>query len=153
MISRKFSDELLTNHKQSLTELIQRDKNRPSVVMWSASNEPRTDDINSEAYYREIIAHIKSLDTTRPVTVVNFLSADDEYSGQFVDIACVNYYSAWYSDTGDLDVIVPSVLANLRHWNELHNVPVILTEYGADTQEGLHLVNYQIFLIATIIIY
>ena len=35
-------DELLVNHLKSLKELVDRDKNRPSVVMWSVGNEPKS---------------------------------------------------------------------------------------------------------------
>ncbi|CAG7731679.1 unnamed protein product, partial [Allacma fusca] len=65
-----FGAGLLANHKQQLKELIQRDKNRPSVVMWSVSNEPRSDRPESEPYFKEIFAWTRSLDSTRPVTCV-----------------------------------------------------------------------------------
>ncbi|EFA07842.1 beta-glucuronidase [Tribolium castaneum] len=137
--TENFSNELLENHKKSLTELIQRDKNRPSVIIWSAANEPRTQYNASEAYYKEVVAHIKSLDTTRPVTVVNNQLPDSEYSGKFIDIASCNVYYGWYSNTGDIDVVTAKVKEVATRWNKLHNIPVIMTEYGADTQEGLHL--------------
>ncbi|XP_044253134.1 beta-glucuronidase-like [Tribolium madens] len=133
-----YSDALLENHKKSLTELIQRDKNRPGVIIWSASNEPRTQFNESAAYYKEVISHIKSLDTTRPVTIANAQQPDVDHSTQFLDIASFNLYSAWYFDPGDVDVIIPHVLEVARRWNKLHNIPVIITEYGADTLEGLH---------------
>ncbi|KAJ3645522.1 hypothetical protein Zmor_023171 [Zophobas morio] len=137
--TENFSDELLENHKKSLTELIQRDKNRPGVVMWSAANEPRTQYQAAEDYYKQVVAHIKSLDTSRPVTVVNNQGADNEHSGQFIDVASCNVYHGWYDATGDIDVIVSQVLSAAKRWNELHDIPVIMTEYGADTQEGLHI--------------
>lgn len=139
--TENYSSELLENHKKSLTELIQRDKNRPSVVIWSAANEPRTQLAAAGDYYKEVVAHIKSLDTKRPVTVVNNQLPDIEYSGQYLDIASCNIYEAWYSDAGDLDLIMSKVVEIVRRWNELHDIPVIVTEYGADTLEGLHYVS------------
>ncbi|KAJ8974535.1 hypothetical protein NQ317_009102 [Molorchus minor] len=135
-----FSDGLLENHKQSLTELVRRDKNRPSTIIWSAANEPRTKVNTSEQYYREVIAHLKSLDNTRPVTVVNSVNATDDHSGQFLDILSFNKYCAWYDDDGDLDVIIPQLTKQAEAWHTRHNKPVLLTEYGADTLEGLHFV-------------
>ena len=38
----EFSDQLLKNHQTEWKELIQRDKNRACVVMWSLANEPRS---------------------------------------------------------------------------------------------------------------
>ena len=35
-----FADVVLEHHLDVMTELIARDKNRPSVVMWSVANEP-----------------------------------------------------------------------------------------------------------------
>lgn len=51
-IFSKFSTALLVNHLNSLTQLIQRDKNRPSVIMWSVANEPRTQHKESADYFR-----------------------------------------------------------------------------------------------------
>ncbi len=35
-------------------ELIQRDKNRPSVVMWSVANEPASELSVAESYFRYV---------------------------------------------------------------------------------------------------
>lgn len=140
--TEQFSNQLLINHKQSLSELIQRDKNRPSVIMWSAANEPYTQYPESENYYKEVVAHIKSLDNSRPVTIDNYQEPDIEYSGQFIDIAGCNIYYGWYFNPADMDLVVSQVLNLTRRWNQLHNIPVIVFEYGADTQEGFHSVSF-----------
>jgi beta-glucuronidase len=75
-----FFESLLVKHKNSLTELIKRDKNRPSVIMWSAANEPRTQYPMAKAYFKEVIDHIKSLDVTRPTTIVEAQSVNVVYS-------------------------------------------------------------------------
>lgn len=51
-VSSIFSPSLLEKHKDSLTELIRRDKNRPSVIMWSISNEPRTQYAAADNYFK-----------------------------------------------------------------------------------------------------
>ena len=38
--SSNYDDEVLKHHMQVMTEMYNRDKNRPSVVMWSVANEP-----------------------------------------------------------------------------------------------------------------
>ena len=40
------NSDLLANHKTVMTELVARDKNRASVVMWSVANEPQSEVIN-----------------------------------------------------------------------------------------------------------
>ena len=37
-----FANQTLEHHLQVMYELIQRDKNRPSAVMWSLANEPHS---------------------------------------------------------------------------------------------------------------
>ena len=49
---REFGPGLLETHKRELTQLMQRDKNHPSVVIWSVANEPRSEDVNAENYFR-----------------------------------------------------------------------------------------------------
>ncbi|CAG9854510.1 unnamed protein product [Phyllotreta striolata] len=137
--TENFSNDLLENHKRSLTQLYSRDKNRPAVVMWSIANEPRTQLAASEDYYRHVSAHIKSYDVSRPITIANMYEYDVDHSGQFLDVLGVNKYAAWYQNTGDLDTINPTVTTLARGWHNKHNKPVLFTEYGADTLEGYHI--------------
>src|SRR5206468_308420 len=62
-----FNDVLLNQHKRVIEELIQRDKNRPSVVMWSIANEPESEEKSAENYFKEVSSLAKSLDN-RPIT-------------------------------------------------------------------------------------
>lgn len=64
-----YSSLLLKKHKQSLSELIRRDKNRPSVVMWSIANEPRTSKNWAEDYFSKVVQHTRKLDDSRPITM------------------------------------------------------------------------------------
>lgn len=47
-----FSNSLMYKHMDSLTELVKRDKNHPSVIMWSIANEPRTHLLTSDIYFK-----------------------------------------------------------------------------------------------------
>jgi beta-glucuronidase len=51
LFGSNFDDDLLQAHKQALKELIQRDKNRPAVVMWSIGNEPQSQKQVSAHYF------------------------------------------------------------------------------------------------------
>lgn len=48
---RNYNQALLDKHKSSLQQLINRDKNHASVIMWSIANEPRTNQYNSDTYF------------------------------------------------------------------------------------------------------
>lgn len=45
-------EESLRHHLEVMKELVHRDKNHPSVVMWSVANEPKTQLTEAEAYFR-----------------------------------------------------------------------------------------------------
>ena len=49
---RNYSPALLEKHKDSLSQLIRRDKNRPSVIFWSIANEARTHLSDADSYFR-----------------------------------------------------------------------------------------------------
>ena len=44
-------DDNLEHHKDVMKELVQRDKNHPSVVMWSVANEPNTQYEEADPYF------------------------------------------------------------------------------------------------------
>ena len=66
--TENYSQQLLDNHKSSIEQLIHRDKNHPSAVMWSIANEPRTAQSMADNYFAAVAAYTKSLDPTRPIT-------------------------------------------------------------------------------------
>jgi len=133
-----FGSGLLEFHKNEMTQLIQRDKNHPSVVIWSVANEPRSEDANAEEYFRQVFAHTRSLDTTRPVGIVLYTNYARDKAAQFADIVCLNRYHAWYSDVGEMVVVNQAVKAEAYHWMTTYKKPFIYTEYGSDTIAGLH---------------
>jgi glycosyl hydrolase family 2 len=45
-------------------------------------------------------------------------------------------YYGWYVSTGDLANAEPAFEAELTAWAEKYDEPIIMTEYGGDTQPG-----------------
>ena len=62
-------------HAQAIRELIARDKNHPSVVLWSIANEPESDTEGAEAYFRPLFDVARTADRSRPVGFVNVMLA------------------------------------------------------------------------------
>jgi beta-glucuronidase len=132
-------DEAQRVHLQAIQELVARDKNRPSVVLWSVANEP--DDVQPEArdYFAPLAAETRRLDPTRPVAYANALLGppDQCVVTDLFDVILLNRYSGWYFGPGDLETAETGLETELRQWAELHDKPIIITEYGADTYPGL----------------
>jgi beta-glucuronidase len=126
-------------HAQSIRELVARDKNHPSVVLWSIANEPESDTEGAEEYFRPLFPLTRELDPTRPIGFVNVMLAPYGKCrvSQFGDVLMLNRYYGWYVDTGELKAAEIAWEEELRGWAS-EGKPIIITEYGADTYPGLH---------------
>lgn len=115
-----------------------RDKNHPCVVMWSVANEADTSEDGAVPYFKKVIDTMRSLDNTRPVTMVHTMWPSAAKVSQWLDVICLNRYFGWYSDHGHTEVIKEQVTGEMKEWYEKCHRPMIMTEYGADTIPGLH---------------
>ncbi len=123
--------------RQYVQEMIARDKNHPSVVMWSLANEPHSLRPAAKPFFRELYDLAKSLDPTRPVTVVSYAGIGEE-AFEFLDVVCLNRYFGWYSQSGKLDEGCALLSAELDALHQKYPKPLILTEFGADAVAGHH---------------
>ncbi|KFR13652.1 Beta-glucuronidase, partial [Opisthocomus hoazin] len=133
-----FGNKSLQHHLVVMEELIRRDKNRPSVVMWSVANEPASDLPPAAYYFKTVIARTKALDPSRPVTFVTNVNYALDRGAPYVDIICVNSYFSWYHDQGHLEVIPIQLTTQFENWYKTYQRPIIQSEYGADSIPGLH---------------
>src|SRR5215211_3534928 len=126
-------------HAQAIRELIARDKNHPSVVLWSIANEPESDTEGAEKYFEPLFDVAHKADPTRPIGFVNVMLAPHGKCrvSQFGDVLMLNRYYGWYVDTGDLEAAELAWEEELTAWAG-EGKPIIITEYGADTYPGLH---------------
>jgi beta-glucuronidase len=126
-------------HAQAIRELIARDKNHPSVVLWSIANEPESDTEGAEKYFQPLFDVAREADPTRPVGFVNVMLAPYGKCrvSQFGDVLMLNRYYGWYVNTGDLAAAEIAWDDELKGWAS-EGKPIIITEYGADTYPGLH---------------
>ncbi|WP_372772533.1 beta-galactosidase GalB [Mangrovibacterium sp.] len=82
-------------HKRDLEDMILRDRNHPSIFVWSIGNEiPEQFDTTGIRITRELADIVKSLDTTRPVTAA-LTETDPEknnlYKSGALDLLSFNY--------------------------------------------------------------
>ena len=127
-------------HARVLRELVARDKNHPSVVMWSITNEPASNEEGAREYFEPLVQLTRELDPSRPVTFVNVMMAPagTDLVADLFDVICLNRYYGWYTHTGDLVGAEAALEAELREWETLYGKPLIMTEYGGDTMPGVH---------------
>ena len=117
--------------KNQLLELIRRDRNRASVIIWSVGNE--NEDTESRYQFMKNLAETaKAEDPTRLVSaacVVNHqINVIEDRLGDCLDVIGVNEYCGWY--TPDFEKL-PKLLHNSHP-----DKPVIITEFGADARSG-----------------
>ncbi|WP_338767634.1 glycoside hydrolase family 2 TIM barrel-domain containing protein [Massilia sp. METH4] len=125
----------LKNAQQQLTELVVRDKNRASVVVWSIGNETPVSEPRN-AFMFKLADTVRALDDTRLVGAAlevhrngNEVTVEDPLADK-LDLASFNEYAGWYwaSNKDMLDF----------HFNIPYDKPVIITEFGADALGGFH---------------
>jgi beta-glucuronidase len=126
-------------HLRAIEELVARDKNHPSVVMWSIANEPDSARPECRTYFEPLVRAARAADTSRPICFAQVqLPPSEDVMSDLFDVICLNRYNGWYVDTGDLVTAERELEAELREWARLHGKPIIITEYGADAVAGVH---------------
>ena len=127
------SEDTYQDAENQLKELIHRDYNRASVIIWSVGNENEDTDLRLQ-FMGNLAKCAHELDHTRAVSaacLVNFKkNAIEDRLEQYLDIIGLNEYCGWY--TADLKTL-PALFANSKPQK-----PVIVTEFGADAYAGLH---------------
>ena len=119
--------------ENQLKELIRRDFNRASVIIWSVGNEnPDTDD--RLAFMKNLAECARREDPSRLVSAACLVNAKknriEDRLEAHLDVIGLNEYFGWY--TPDFEKL-PELFANSDP-----DKPVIVTEFGADALAGYH---------------
>ena len=131
-------EKTLALHKELLSLLWERDKNHPSVIMISVANEAATYEDKARDYFKEVVAHTRAL-TDLPITSPEETKFnEDNKCADLFDFISLNRYYGWYDETGNIGAIEPLYKADLGQYHEKFHKPIIATEFGADTVEGIH---------------
>lgn len=139
----------LSQALQQLRELIARDKNHPSTIMWNVANEPMGGPVLGAGppvpsaveagmgFFQGLYSEAHRLDGTRPVTLVGVQGGPLEWHGIF-DVVGINRYYGWYTQPGQLDAGERALARELDDLNQRFGKPIIITEFGTDTLPGVH---------------
>ncbi|WP_297761203.1 glycoside hydrolase family 2 protein [uncultured Muriicola sp.] len=126
------------NAANQLTELIARDKNRASVIIWSMANETPTSE-SRNLFLSNLAELARSLDPTRLISAAleqsayqgdpNVRTIHDDFA-EVVDVLSFNQYIGWYDG-------LPEKAQNIS-WVIEQNKPVLISEFGGGAKQGLH---------------
>jgi len=127
--------ETFNNASNMLKDVMDRDKNRCGIVIWSIANEtPRSD--ARDNFLGRLIKQVRDKDNTRLVSMaMEVINAKDNVSEindnmcQYVDIVSFNSYIGWYVGKPD-DCLT-------RKW-VIPNKPFFVSEFGAGALQGNH---------------
>ncbi len=132
------NNETYRNAENQLTEMINRDKNRASVIIWSMAKETPSIDLRN-SFLTSFATKARKLDPTRLISAAleqssdqgnpNIKTIDDPFA-DVADVLSFNEYIGWYDG-------LPDKCRTIR-WNISQNKPVIISEFGADAKYGFH---------------
>lgn len=129
--------EVYTNAEKQMTEMVNRDHNRASVILWSLANETP----QSEARFNflsNLANAVRELDSSRLITAA--LETQSRGEGvigihdpmaEVVDVIGVNSYCGWYGS------MLPEECSDIK-WVSDYDKPVILSEFGGGALQGYH---------------
>ncbi|BAO76716.1 beta-galactosidase [Winogradskyella sp. PG-2] len=130
--------DTFANAKQQLSEVIDRDKNRASVIIWSMSNETPTSEARNE-FLSKLTSFTRTKDPTRLISAAleqsdyngnKFIrTISDEFANK-VDILSFNQYIGWYDGLVEKCATIS--------WKIDQDKPVVISEFGAGAKYGLH---------------
>ena len=127
--------EVLEKAKTQLKEMITRDRNRPSVIIWSVGNETPVSPTRTE-FMRNLVVSAKSMDSTRLISAALEVHYNRDKNtindplGAYTDVVSVNEYLGWY-------IGLPSYCQTAQ-WETIYDKPLIFSETGAGAKGGFH---------------
>ncbi len=132
------NEETFKNAQNQLTTVINRDKNRASVIIWSMANEtPSSNERN--IFLNKLATKTRTLDPTRLISAALEQSSFKGSStvktihdpfAEVVDILSFNQYIGWYAG-------LPEECEKIK-WKIEINKPVIISEFGAGAKKGFY---------------
>ena len=128
--------ETYMNAENQLEEMIQRDKNRAAVILWSIANETPVSDARND-FLGRLSKKAREIDSTRLITAALDTHSGsegeriiDDPLGEFVDVIGINNYCGWYYQE-------PDYCSEIR-WKNNYDKPVIMSEFGGGALQGKH---------------
>jgi len=130
------NQDTYNNAQQQLHDMIYRDKNRCSVVIWSIANETPHSDARDK-FLSNLSKYARQQDNTRLISMAmevtkaqNHMNKLIDNMNEYVDVISFNQYIGWYRNTVEE--------TNLMKWEILYDKPVMISEFGGGALQGMH---------------
>ncbi|MFI5454142.1 MAG: glycoside hydrolase family 2 protein [Isosphaerales bacterium] len=139
-------ERILDRALPMLETMIRRDRNHPSVIIWSMANESKTDNEIGIKVMRALIRRTKELDPTRLVTFVTAPGSVRVHRAfEDADLVATNMYHgslsaplAEHRDQLGARARRPTEEHLRRELDAFPDKPLLITEFGAMGMHGLH---------------
>jgi beta-glucuronidase len=132
------NEETFNNAKNQLTDMITRDLNRASVIIWSMANETPISPERTE-FIKKMIHTANEMDPVRLISAAlerhtkegtsNTQVVEDPLQ-EYVDIIAFNQYIGWYDGLPEK--------CKTASFDIQFDKPVVISEFGAGALQGLH---------------
>jgi beta-glucuronidase len=126
---------VLIKAELQLSEMIRRDRDKASVILWSVANETPGTPART-AFLTKLVHEVRKQDPNRLATAALLVRTEgntkivDDPLGDVLDVLGTNEYVGWYEHTAaDADHTV---------WDIHFQKPVIMSEFGAEAKADLH---------------
>ena len=131
------SAAILHQAQKELAGLIKRDKNHPSIIIWSMANECKTDSPVGIKVLRKLLRETKCLDKTRLATFVAQSDTQGHQAFEDADLICYNMYLGslsgelcYHKDKLNKCVKIPSIAHMKKQHAHFPDKPKLITEFG-----------------------
>jgi beta-glucuronidase len=131
------SKEVLENAEGQLDEMITRDHNRASIIIWSVGNETPVYETRTR-FMKALVDSARALDPTRLLSAaleVNYHGGQqtrmvNDPLSEYLDLISFNEYLGWYGGT--------PASCRTASWGTKYDKPLFISETGAGALGGFH---------------
>lgn len=130
--------ETYQNAENQVADMIRRDANRASIIIWSLANETPVNN-DRTTFLTKLATKARELDGTRLISAAmekhgkpnapNTSIVQDPLA-DVLDIVAFNQYTGWYDG-------LPEKCGKIT-WEIPYEKPVFISEFGGDARQGLH---------------
>lgn len=126
------------NARSQLSDNIERDANRASIIIWSLANETPVSEVRTK-FLSNLAARARALDSTRLISAamekeakpgVTNVNVVHDPLADIVDVVAFNEYVGWYDG-------LPEKCGKVS-WEIPYDKPVFISEFGGDARQSLH---------------